>query len=381
MTNIIQLIQNQVTKGVKDLYQTEFSAADVPINTTRKEFEGDYTVVVFPFTKAARKGPEAIAAELGEYLVREVPEIDRFNVVKGFLNLVIQDTYWKDFLLDISQDGHYGQQPPNGQKVMVEFSSPNTNKPLHLGHIRNILLGWSTAQILEAVGYEVVKVQVINDRGIAICKSMLAWQKYGNGATPASTVTKPDHFVGFYYVQFEQHFKQEYHDWQQSAEGQDVYTKLRKAEETTDDFFKRYKNTYFNEYSQLGQEARSLLLAWEAGDEQAVALWKTMNGWVYSGFETTYHELGVTFDQLYYESETYLLGKEIVEQGLAKGVFYTCEDGSIEADLTEAKLDKKKILRSDGTSLYVTQDLGTAHQRYKDFGVDKMVYVVADEQN
>lgn len=381
MVNIIQLIQDKVSEAVQALYQTDFPAAQVPINSTRKEFEGDYTVVVFPFTKAARKKPEVIAQELGEYLTEEVAEIEQFNVVKGFLNLVVKDDYWQNFLLNIAEQADYGKQPANGQKVLVEFSSPNTNKPLHLGHIRNILLGWSTAQILEAAGYDVKKIQIINDRGISICKSMVAWEKYGKGTTPISTTTKPDHFVGKFYVLFEQHFKEEYSAWQESAVGKQVFADKAKKTENAAAFFKRYKNTYFNEYSGLGKEARELLLAWEAGDEYAVNLWKKMNNWVYAGFDTTYKQLGVTFDKLYYESNTYLLGKEMVDKGVEKGVFYTCEDGSIEADLSDAKLDKKKILRSDGTSLYVTQDLGTAHQRYEDFGADKMVYVVADEQN
>lgn len=381
MRNIIHIIQSQVSAAVQALYQTEFAETQVPVSTTRKEFEGDYTVVVFPFTKMAGKGPEATATELGEYLVAAVPEIEKFNIVKGFLNLVISDAYWKSFLLEVAAQPDYGKHPATGEKVLVEFASPNTNKPLHLGHIRNILLGWSTAQILEAAGYEVFKVQIINDRGIAICKSMLAWQKYGNGATPVSTTMKPDHFVGFYYVQFEQYFQQEYKAWQGSSEGQTVLERYVKPGETEADFFKRYKNDYFNAYSQLGRESRQLLLAWEAGDEEAVALWRKMNNWVYDGFDVTYRDLGVTFDKLYYESDTYLLGKEMVDKGLAQGVFYTCEDGSVEIDLTEAKLDKKKILRSDGTSLYVTQDMGTANQRYEDFGVQKMVYVVADEQN
>jgi arginyl-tRNA synthetase len=381
MVNIIQLIQDKVSEGVQTLYQAEFPSQQIPVNATRKEFEGDYTVVVFPFTKAAKKAPPVIAEELGQFLVEQVAVIDRFNIVNGFLNLVVSDDYWKNFLLEVSQQTDYGKQPANGKKVMVEFSSPNTNKPLHLGHIRNILLGWSMSQILEAIGNEVFKVQIVNDRGIAVCKSMLAWLKYGKGTTPTSTTTKPDHFVGKYYVLFEQHFKEEYKEWQESSEGQAVYQDKKKEDESAADFFSRYKNLYFNQYSQLGKEARDLLLSWEAGDEEAIGLWKKMNGWVYAGFETTYSKLGVSFDKLYFESDTYLLGKEMVEKGLAKGVFYPCEDGSVEIDLSDAKLDKKKILRSDGTSLYVTQDLGTANQRYEDFGVDKMVYVVADEQN
>lgn len=381
MENIIQIIQNKVSEAVEKLYQSPFEANNIPVNTTRKEFEGEYTVVVFPFTKVARKKPEAIAEEIGQFLQNEVSEVKAFNVVKGFLNLSIDDSYWNQFLLGIVDDKKYGQQPSNGKKVMVEFASPNTNKPLHLGHIRNILLGWSTAKILEAVGNDVVKVQIVNDRGIAICKSMLAWKKYANGATPTSTTIKPDHFVGYYYVQFEHHFREEYKDWQESSDGIACYEKLKKDKQTVEAFFKDYKNNYFNNISQLGQEARGMLLAWESGDQETLDLWKQMNGWVYAGMDVTYGSLGVNFDKLYYESDTYLLGKEIVDEGLKKGVFYTCDDGSVEIDLSDAKLDKKKILRSDGTSLYVTQDIGTANERYKDFGVEKMVYVVADEQN
>ncbi len=409
------IIQAGVARALADLYDMDLPADTVALTPTRKEFEGDFTVVVFPFTKAARKKPEAIAEELGEWLVREVDTIDRYNVIKGFLNLVISDAYWRTFLEEIYTDENYGRHPANGRRVMVEFSSPNTNKPLHLGHIRNILLGWSASQILTAAGYEVVKVQVVNDRGIAICKSMLAWQMFGTGATPETAGVKPDHFVGNYYVLFEKKFQEEYKAWQQTESGQAVFSEwqkddkaVRKAQKEIAEaekkaqkeaeekdkpfseadftlekyFFKSiYKNTYFNEYSELGRAARELLRRWEAGDEAAVALWRQMNSWVYEGFDATYDKLGVEFDRLYFESETYLLGKDMVEQGLEKGVFYTCLDGSVEVDLTDARLDKKKILRSDGTSLYVTQDLGTAHQRYLDFGVDEMVYVVADEQN
>ncbi|RME98893.1 MAG: arginine--tRNA ligase, partial [Bacteroidetes bacterium] len=329
MLNVVSLIQEKVCQAVQELYGAEFQAANVPVNTTRKEFEGDYTVVVFPFTKVARQKPEVIAQQLGQYLTEQLPELVDFNVVKGFLNLTVGDEYWKSFLLGPAQDTRYGKQPASGKKVVIESCSPNTNKPLHLGHIRNILLGWSMSQILEAVGHEVVKVQIINDRGIAICKSMLAWQKYGNGNTPASVTMKPDHFVGYYYVKFEQEFQAEYKEWQESTEGRQVFEAQHKENESPTEFFKRYKDTYFNEYSQLGQEARSLLLAWEAGEEEVVALWKKMNGWVYAGFDVTFEKLGVTFDQIYYESETYLLGKKMVEKGLEQGVFYRCEDGSV----------------------------------------------------
>ncbi len=350
-------------------------------NVTRKEFEGDYTLVVFPFTKIAKKAPPVIAQEIGNYLVEHQPLVARFNVVQGFLNLVISDRFWLDFTLKAAEDRDFGRQAPKGKKVIVEYCSPNTNKPLHLGHIRNILLGWSCSKLNEAVGYDVVKVQVINDRGIAICKSMLAWQKYANGATPESTGIKSDHFVGNYYVLFEQKFQEEYKDWQASTIGKSLFEKEHKPEQSPEDFFKAYKNSYFNEHSQLGREARQMLKNWELSDPYILHLWKQMNAWVYAGFDKTYRSLGVSFDKYYYESETYLLGKDIVEQGLASGVFYKQKDGSVWADLTSVGLDQKVILRSDGTSMYITQDLGTAQMRYRDYGVEKMVYVVGDEQN
>ena len=379
--NILDIIQDGVAKGVKELYDHDIDPSSVNLSGTRKEFEGDYTVVVFPFTKAAKKKPDVIGEELGNYLTQNIGQLVRFNVIKGFLNLVVSDDYWTDFLQDIAQQEQYGQHQPNGKKVMVEFSSPNTNKPLHLGHIRNILLGWSTSRILEAAGYEVVRVQIVNDRGIAICKSMLAWQKFGEGATPESMGKKSDHFVGHFYVLFEQKFKEEYTAWQASEEGQKVFAEKQKKDQDQTAFFKAYKNTYFNEYSALGQEAKSMLLQWEAGDEATIALWKKMNNWVYQGFDVTYQNLGVHFDKLYYESNTYLLGKETVLNGLENSTFYKKEDGSVWIDLEDAKLDHKLVLRSDGTSVYMTQDIGTAQLRYQDYGVDKMVYVVADEQD
>lgn len=379
--NIVQHIEDQVIAGVQHLYDASVNPKMVNLSPTRKEFEGDYTLVVFPFTKMARQKPEQIGEQLGQYLKEKSDYIADFNVIKGFLNLVVVDTYWIDFLESIYNNPSFGKHESTGKKVMVEFSSPNTNKPLHLGHIRNILLGWSTAQIQQAAGHEVVKVQIVNDRGIAICKSMLAWQKFGEGETPASTGIKGDHFIGKYYVLFEQKFKAEYSEWQQSDEGKAVLAEKKKDKQDDEAFFKAYKNTYFNEYSKLGKEAREMLLAWEAKDEATVALWKKMNGWVYEGFDETYDKLGVDFDKLYYESNTYLLGKDIVNQGLENGAFYQKEDGSVWADLEDAKLDHKIVLRSDGTSVYMTQDLGTAQLRYKDFGVDSMVYVVADEQD
>lgn len=380
-TSMIDLLQQGVIEAVKALYNENISGEQITMNVTRKEFEGDYTVVVFPFTKIVKKAPPVIAQEIGEYLVKNVPVVDRFNVVQGFLNLVISDRFWLDFLLKTAVNQDFGKQTANGRKVMIEYCSPNTNKPLHLGHIRNILLGWSCSKLYEAAGFDVVKVQVVNDRGIAICKSMLAWQNFGHGATPETTGVKSDHFVGDYYVLFEQKFQEEYRDWQTSSVGKTIFQEKKKPEQSEAEFFKEFKNTYFNQYSPLGQEAREMLLKWEADDPDTKRLWQKMNSWVFAGFDETYRKLGVSFDKYYYESNTYLLGKDIVEQGLARGVFYKKEDGSVWADLTDAGLDHKVILRSDGTSVYITQDLGTAQMRYHDFGTEKMVYVVADEQN
>lgn len=379
--NIIQIIQQAVVDGVKELYDIDTNLNKIALSNTRKEFDGDYTVVVFPFTKAAKKSPVQIGDELGAYLVENVDWLTDHNVIKGFLNLTVSEEYWRNFLLDIVDNEKFGYHEANGQKVMVEFSSPNTNKPLHLGHIRNILLGWSSAKILDAAGYEVVKVQIVNDRGIAICKSMLAWELFAKGETPESLGMKSDHFVGKYYVHFETKFKEEYISWQATDKAKSIFADKGKAEQDETAFFKAYKNTYFNEYSVLGKQAKQLLLDWEAGDTEVRKLWAKMNGWVYQGFDTTYERLGVTFDKLYYESDTYLLGKETIEKGLDNGVFYQKEDGSVWIDLTDVKLDQKLVLRSDGTSVYITQDIGTAQLRYQDFGVDKMVYVVADEQN
>lgn len=379
--DIISAIEEGVINGIAHLYGGEVTRDQLTMNSTRKDFEGDYTVVVFPFTKMARKKPEVIGEALGTYLVEHVEHIVKFNVVKGFLNLTVGDAFWKGFLESIYSNKDFGKQPKNGKKVMVEFSSPNTNKPLHLGHIRNILLGWSVYKIYDAAGYEAIRVQIVNDRGIAICKSMLAWKWFGNGETPNSTRIKSDHFVGKYYVLFDQKFREEYKSWQESDEAKVVYQDKKKPNQSEADFFKAYKNTYFNEFSALGKAAKAMLLKWEAGEGETIALWKQMNGWVYDGFEATYKKLGVAFDKLYYESDTYLLGKDSVQKGLTEKVFYQKEDGSVWIDLEDAKLDHKIVLRSDGTSVYMTQDIGTAQLRYNDFGVDQMVYVVADEQN
>jgi arginyl-tRNA synthetase len=379
--SIVNKIQESVVKAVETLYGGAVSPESVTLTPTRKEFDGDYTVVVFPYTKIAKRGPAVIGQEIGAFVETDVPEVAAFNVIQGFLNLSLSADYWTGFLQDNMGNDTYGFHKKTGKKIMVEFSSPNTNKPLHLGHIRNILLGWSCSQILEAAGNEVVKVQIINDRGIAICKSMLAWQKFGEGKTPENSGEKGDHLVGDFYVEFEKKFQEEYKAWQETDTATKVYDAEKKEEQDKEDFFKKYKQKYFNEHSALGAEARAMLLDWEAGKKEVVDLWKQMNGWVYEGFDETYEKLGVSFDQLYYESETYLLGKEMIDKGLQTGVFYKKEDNSVWCDLTEAKLDHKIVLRSDGTSVYMTQDIGTAHKRYEEHGADGMVYVVADEQN
>lgn len=379
--DMLQRIQSACSAAIAALYDQQIPAADIALTPTRREFQGDYTLVVFPFTKWVKKAPDAIAAELGAYLKEHLPVVADFNVVKGFLNLVLSDQVWNELLEDLYARPNHGRHPANGQKVMVEYCSPNTNKPLHLGHVRNILLGWSTSKILEAAGYEVVRVQIINDRGIAICKSMLAWQKYANGATPQSAGVKSDHFVGDYYVEFEKRFREEYAAWQQSLEADKVFETYQKEGQSREQFFKDFKDRYFNQYSILGREAADMLRRWEAGDPEVLALWQQMNQWVYDGFEQTYAQLGVSFDKYYYESDTYLLGKDIVEEGLQRGIFYREADGSVWINLEDAGMDKKVLQRSDGTSIYITQDLGTARQRYQEYGIERMVYVVADEQN
>ncbi len=407
---IISIIQKSVIEAVKSLYGVEIAEKDVLLAPTRKDFEGDYTITVFAFSKAARKSPVQTGEEIGNFIKDNTPQIDRFNVIQGFLNLVVSDAYWIDFLSNAQNDAQYGQLSPKNERVMVEYSSPNTNKPLHLGHIRNILLGWSTSKVLAAAGYDVVRSKVVNDRGIAICKSMLAWQLLGEGKTPQSEGMKGDHFVGDYYVKFEKEFQKEYKAWQKSQTAQShldewvlktdipkLLVELEKKKKkdiedkkyfSDDDysprtyFFKEeYKNEYFNKYSQLGAQAREMLLKWESGDAETVALWEKMNGWVYEGFNETYKKLGVSFDKIYYESNTYMLGKDIIEDGLKNNVFYQKPDTSVWIDLTDVKLDHKLVLRSDGTSVYITQDIGMARLRDNEWHCQKVVYVVADEQN
>ena len=381
MKNAASLIQRHLTLAVKELYGLDISDNLLPITPTRKEFQGDFTVVTFPLSKLAKKKPDNIGEDLGHILVRDLPEIDSFNVIQGFLNLSFVPSFWNAFVLSLQDNPTFGELPANGERVLVEFSSPNTNKPLHLGHIRNILIGWSVSKILKAAGFDVFNVQIINDRGIAICKSMLARKIWGAGKTPENTGIKGDFFVGSYYVLFEQKFQEEYAAWQLTAEAREVFESKKKEDQSEVAFFKSYKDLYFNAFSELGKQAAEMLRNWEAGEEETIATWSQMNQWVYAGFDHTYQLLGVHFDKLYYESETYLLGKDIVQAGIEKSVFYKEADGSVWIDLTDVKLDKKVVLRKDGTSVYITQDLGTAELRYDDFKANKMIYVVADEQN
>jgi len=355
----MNFITEAVVKAVKHIYQTDIAPENVNLQETRKEFEGQVTIVTFPFIKFSRKSPEQTGAEIGEYLQTNLPEIASFNIVKGFLNISLADNYWLDQLYTQILPENFAVAKPNGQKVMVEYSSPNTNKPLHLGHVRNNLLGFSVAQILDAAGYEVIKTNLVNDRGIHICKSMLAWQLFGNGETPVSTGEKGDHLVGKYYVIFDKEYKKE--------------IEFLKSEGQTEEEAK--KN------APLIKTAQEMLQKWEAGDEEVLNLWKTMNTWVYDGFGKTYNALGIAFDKFYYESDTYLLGKDIVEEGLAKGIFFEKEDGSVWIDLKADGLDEKLVRRSDGTSVYMTQDLGTAQLKYDEFRMDESIYVVGNEQD
>lgn len=377
--NILEEIAANVVACVQTLYGQETPTNKVALSPTRKEFEGDYTVVVFPYTKAAKKKPADIGEDLGEYIVENSPNISAYNVINGFLNLSVSSSYWTEVLETVAATNDYGQSALNGKKIMVEYSSPNTNKPLHLGHIRNILLGWSNSMIYQALGYEVIKVQIVNDRGIAICRSMLAWQRFGNGETPESTGMKGDHFVGKYYVKFNTEFVKEYEEWQMTDEAKAVFAEKKKENQDEATFFKAYKNDYFNEYSYLGRDAKAMLVKWEANDPEVRALWRKMNDWVLKGFDQTYDKLGVTFDKLYFESDTYLLGKELIEKGLDEGVLF--KDGKrVWTDLSNIGMQKKTILKSDGTSTYTSQDLGTAQMRYKDYQAEKVIYVVGDEQ-
>ena len=374
-------ITDDLRKAFEAIYELEVEESKIILAPTKKEFEGDFTMVTFPFVKELKKSPDQIGDDIGKYMVEHCVEVDSYNVIKGFLNLELSDRFWLNSLATIMVDEKYGEKPANGQRVLVEFSSPNTNKPLHLGHIRNILLGWSCSKILEAAGYDVKRVQIINDRGIAVCKSMLAWQKFGEGKTPESTGIKGDHFVGDYYVMFEQKFQAEYKEWQEGSLAKTIFSQRTELEVDEEAFFKNYKNDYFNQYSQLGKESKEMLLAWEAGEAKTIALWKQMNQWVYDGFGITYDRLQVAFDKLYYESDTYLLGKDTVKKGLEMGVFYQKEDSSIWIDLSDVGMDQKLVQRKDGTSVYMTQDIGTAQRRYQDFEAQKMIYTVADEQD
>jgi arginyl-tRNA synthetase len=367
--NIEAQITNSVIAAVKDLYGQDVPEKMVALQKTRSDFEGNLTLVVFPLLKTSKKKPEDTAQDIGKYLKEHCGAIADFNVVKGFLNLVIAPEAWLGLLNDIDTDPAWGYKnaDENSPLVMIEYSSPNTNKPLHLGHVRNNLLGWSLAQIMEANGNKVVKTNIVNDRGIHICKSMLAWQKWGNGETPESSGKKGDHLIGDYYVAFDKHYREEVKELKEKfiGEGMDA----EKAEE-------RAKNE-----APLIVEAHEMLVKWEQNDPDVRALWKKMNDWVYAGFDETYKALGVSFDKIYYESNTYLEGKKKVEEGLAKGLFYRKDDNSVWADLSNDGLDQKLLLRSDGTSVYMTQDIGTADMRFKDYPIDKMIYVVGNEQN
>ncbi|WP_308242428.1 arginine--tRNA ligase [uncultured Prevotella sp.] len=366
---IEQQIITSAQAAVKELYGQEVPENLVQLQKTRSGFEGNLTLVVFPFLKISHKKPEDTAQDLGAYIKENCEAIADFNVVKGFLNLVIDKKAWLSLLNEMNQNEKFGEKPvtENSPLVMIEYSSPNTNKPLHLGHVRNNLLGWSLAQIMEANGNKVVKTNIVNDRGIHICKSMLAWLKYGNGETPETSGKKGDHLIGDYYVAFDKHYREEVKDLKAKymAEGMDEESAEKKAKEE----------------SPLIKEAHEMLVKWEQNDPEVRALWKKMNDWVYAGFDETYKALGVGFDKIYYESNTYLVGKKKVEEGLAKGLFFRKDDNSVWADLTGEGLDQKLLLRSDGTSVYMTQDIGTAEMRFNDFPIDKMIYVVGNEQN
>ena len=356
--NIENFISEAVRQAVEALYGP-LDKEQLQIQKTRKEFEGDYTLVTFPLLRRSRKSPEVTATEIGEYMTANIPQVKAFNVVKGFLNLSLDVAFWQDRFSEVAADADFGQAAPTGRTIMIEYSSPNTNKPLHLGHVRNNLLGYSVAQILKANGHNVIKANLVNDRGIHICKSMLAWQLYGNGETPESTGMKGDHLVGKYYVEFDKHYKEQIK--QLMAEGQ-----------SEDDAKKN---------APVMLQAQEMLRKWEAKDPEVYGLWEMMNGWVYKGFDATYKAMGVSFDKVYYESQTYLLGKSLVKEGLEKGIFYRRDDNSVWIDLTGDGLDEKLLLRGDGTSVYMTQDLGTAFRRFEDNKLDDMIYMVGNEQN
>jgi arginine--tRNA ligase len=369
LMNIEKLLTAAVVKAIKALYDTDITADQVQVQKTRPDFEGHLTVVTFPFLRISKKKPEETGEDIAQWLIANTDLVSSFNTVKGFLNLVIAPAKWLQLLATIDADAHYGLQLPTAESplTMVEYSSPNTNKPLHLGHVRNNLLGWAVSKIAEANNQRVVKTNIVNDRGIHICKSMLAWLKYGNGETPESSGKKGDHLVGDYYVAFDQHYRAEVAELKAQLIAQGV------SEEEAE--------TRAKAEVPLMVEAREMLRKWEQGDEEVRALWRKMNEWVYAGFDETYKALGVSFDKIYYESDTYLEGKEKVEEGLAKGLFYRREDGSVWADFTKEGLDEKLLLRADGTSVYMTQDIGTAKLRFRDYPINKMIYVVGNEQN
>lgn len=358
--NSEQFISQRVALAIESLYGATDCQQMIQIQPTRKEFEGDLTVVVFPLLRISKKSPEITAQEIGEAIKASTPEVSSFNVIKGFLNIKLSPLYWSSVINGINDDENFGQLPATGKRVMVEFSSPNTNKPLHLGHIRNNLLGWSVSQLLKANGHEVIRVNLVNDRGIHICKSMLAWLKTGNGVTPESSGKKGDHLVGDYYVAYNNLFVKEVEEIMAA-------TGVSKEEA--------------EKQSTIQKEAQEMLFKWENGDPEVNALWRKMNGWVYDGFDITYNNLGISFDKTYYESQTYLLGKALVQGGLERGIFETHEDGSVWCNLSADGLDEKLLLRSDGTSVYMTQDLGTANQRYDEYQFDEHIYVVGNEQN
>ena len=367
--SIDNIISAATAEALKSLYGLEVEASTIVPQTTKKEFEGNLTIVVFPFLKASHKAPDATAKEIGDYLVANCEAVKEYNVIKGFLNITVEPKFWLGVLDHIHATKDYGFKTAddNSELVMIEYSSPNTNKPLHLGHVRNNLLGWALAGVIEANGNRVVKTNIVNDRGIHICKSMLAWLKYGNGETPESSGKKGDHLIGDYYVAFDKHYRAEVKELQAKFEAEGMTADEAKAKAEKE--------------SPLIKEAHAMLVKWEAGDPEVRALWRKMNEWVYAGFDETYKRLGVDFDKIYYESQTYLEGKEKVLEGLEKGIMYRKEDNSVWADLTADGLDHKLLLRSDGTSVYMTQDIGTAKLRYQDYPIDKMIYVVGNEQN
>ncbi len=358
--SVVDQIKSAASAAIKTLYQVDMQPHEVLVNATKPEFEGDYTVVLFALVKQLKKSPDALGEEMGKALLEANPSLfSSYNIIKGFLNLSVADSYWLQFLDQSFADEKFGFNKPGSQKVMVEYSSPNTNKPLHLGHLRNNFLGWSIAEILKATGNDVVKTCIVNDRGVHICKSMIAWQRFANGATPASTGTKGDHFVGDYYVKFNDACKKEIQELVSAGMSEEQAEKEAPIMKAT----------------------QQMLIDWEAGKPEVMELWRTMNGWVYEGFNATYERIGSNFDKTYYESNTYLLGKDLVETGLQKGVFYQKEDGSVWIDLTADGLDEKLVRRKDGTSVYITQDIGLAEQKQKEFNAGQSIYVVGDEQN